>query len=227
MEGPALFEVVTPATAGANRRLITAATVRGLIGSPAGDDAVLEGIIDRASSLIADECKLATDLVGTPPSFGAETVRATFAKLSGCGYRRGAKLFLPWRVPITAITAVSEDGVALTPADDVKLVPGGLLERRCNGAAVCWSSGEIVVTYAVGWAVQTAGVAPAGLVGACIDQVTVMYFSRKINRSIRSESVPDVHDVVFNVDGGDSFNERGLLRSVKGALIPYTNPAGR
>ncbi|MCF8533040.1 MAG: hypothetical protein K9G48_08560 [Reyranella sp.] len=218
---------MTAATAGANRRLVTAATVRALIGSPAGDDTTIEGIIDRACSLIAGACHLARGLEGTPPNFGAESVRATWPKLSGGDYRRGTRLFLPWRVPITAITAASEDGTALTAASDVKLLPGGLLERRSDGAPICWSSDEIVVTYTVGWELQTPNTVPPDLEGACIEQVRMMYLGRKRDGALLSENAPDMYGATYGVAGGTGIGRSGLLLSVEGALIPYMNPASR
>lgn len=75
---PPLFEVVTPtATAGA-RRLTTAANVRAMIGSPAGDDAKLKVIVGRVSARAAGYCKLARDATGMVPTFGTKSLRATF-----------------------------------------------------------------------------------------------------------------------------------------------------
>ena len=58
MDAP-LFEVTEPAADAAARRLTTAAKVRALIGSPAGDDTKIETLIDGISAECAAYCRLA------------------------------------------------------------------------------------------------------------------------------------------------------------------------
>lgn len=62
----------------------------------------------------------------------------------------GTKLFLP-ELPVTAVTAVVEDGEALTVDDDYKLGQHGILHRMGGGQ---WASGIqiIAVTYSHGYA---------------------------------------------------------------------------
>jgi len=215
MDAP-LFEVTTPAANAAARRLTTAAKVRALIGSPTGDDAKIDSLIDGVSAECAAYCKLARPAnMASPPTFGQEVVRATW--LASCE-RRTAMLILPWRVAITPGQIV-EDGVNLTANVDYRLVGGGMLQRMSAGSPTYWSSAGIVVPYTAGWVLPD-GVS-AELEHQVIEQVKMAYFGAAQNPAIRSESVPDVYQASFAVAGGDSIGKSGLLTALEGALDPF------
>lgn len=212
-----LFEVVTAETDVAKRRLVTAAEVRAVIGSPVGDDSKLETFIDAFSAKGAEHCDLAADAIGTFPTFARETVRATWDARSDCSHRFNT-LILPWRTPITAISSVTVDGENLT-SDDYRLKPGGMLDRLSADARIRWSNGKIVVTYVAGW-VLPAG-APAELKLAAIDQVRTWYLGRARDGAILSESVPDTYQVSYGAAGGMAMSSDGLLKTVESILDRY------
>jgi hypothetical protein len=216
-----LFEVVTPAADAGARRLTTAARVRAVLrATTTSDDALIEQLIDRASGMAASYCRLARDPVGAVPTFGAETLRATWYGLAD-GVRRGSCLVLPWRAPVTAVDAVVEAGTALSAGLDFGPLGGGLLQRLASDVPRAWSSGNIIVTYRAGWALPD-GV-PAEIEGPLIEQVKLDYLGADRDPGVRSESVPDVHQVQFNVAGGDAIGESGLLKSLESALAPFKN----
>lgn len=219
MDAP-VFEVTTPAANAAARRLTTAAKVRALIGSPAGDDTKIETLIDGVSAECASFCGLARPAnMASPPTFGQEVVRATWLASQE---RRSAMLILPWRVAITPGQVV-EDGANLTVNVDYRLVGGGMLQRMSAGSPICWSSAGIVAPYTAGW-VFPDGVPPE-LERQVIEQVKMAYFSADDDPKIRSESVPDTYRASYAVAGGDSIGKSGLLTSLESALAPFKSRA--
>lgn len=215
MDAP-LFEVTEPAADAAARRLTTAAKVRALIGSPAGDDTKIETLIDGISAECAAYCRLARPAdMASPPTFGEETVKATW--LSICE-RRTAMLILPWRVAITPGQVV-EDGINLAVNVDYRLVGGGMLQRMSDGAPRCWSSASIVVPYTAGWGLP--GDVPPELERQVIEQVKMAYYGVDEDPRVRSENVPGVYQASYAVTGGDSIGQSGLLISLESALAPF------
>lgn len=211
-----LFEVTTPAADAAARRLTTAAKVRALIGSPAGDDTKIEALIDGVSAECAAYCGLARPAnMASPPTFGEEVVKATW--LASC-QRRTAMLILPWRVAITPGQIV-EDGVNLTVNVDYRLVGGGMLQRMASGAPRSWSSAGIVAPYTAGW--DLPGDVPPELERQVIEQVKMAYFGMEDDPRVRSETVPGVHQASYSVAGGDSIGQSGLLIPLESALAPF------
>ncbi len=216
------FEVTTPEDAAASRRLVTAAEVRAIIASPAGDDATLEVFIDAVSAGGAKYCGLAADIAGTIPTFASEIVRATWAARSDCGYRSDV-LLLPWRTPVTAIGAVTEGGVALTEDTDYQLLGGAMLQRLSGGVPTNWASTAIVVPYTAGWDLPTD--APPDLKMAVIEQVKTMYLARSRDQTLRSESTERVGSATYSVAGGDSIEDNGLMVQVASAFDRYRSRA--
>lgn len=217
-----LFEVTTPAADAEARRLTTATAVQAVLFDGAETDtALIESMIDRVSARAAKHCNLACDAIGTPPTFGRETCRATWPVLGGRG---NDVLFLPWRVPVTSITSVVEDGVTLE-ATQYQLRGGAVLERLDGDALVPWSGRKIVVTYVTGWDLTEDEERPADIEAAIIDQVKAMYLSRDRDVTVRSEDVPGVYSASYSVAGGDSISSNGLLAHVEAALADYRAPA--
>lgn len=215
MDAP-LFEVTSEAADAAARRLTTAAKVRALIGSPAGDDGKIETLIDGVSAECAAYCRLARPAdMSSPPTFGEETVKATW--LATCE-RRSAMLILPWRVAITPGQVV-DDGVNLTVNVDFRLIGGGMLQRISEGAPRCWSSAAIVVPYTAGWDLPDD--VPPALERQVIEQVKMAYFRVDEDPAVRSENVPGVYQASYAIAGGDSIGRSGLLISLESALAPF------
>ncbi len=75
-----LFEVVTPAAAGAARRLTTVEKVKAALRiADSANDALITSIIDGVSSDCAREARLARAGVDRPDASVARTLRATWA----------------------------------------------------------------------------------------------------------------------------------------------------
>lgn len=217
-----LFEVTAAITSIAHRRLTTAAKVQDvLFGGTATDTTLIETFIDRVSDKAVEYCRLARDPTGTFPTFGRETCRATWAPLSNG--LRGHELILPWRVPVSSITSVVEDGETLVLSTDYQLAGAGILERLSETNRVRWSSAAIVVVYVAGFDLATASAVPPALEAAVIDQVKVMYQTRRRDITLRSEQVPDVYTAAYSIAGGDSIGESGLMVQVESALGQYKN----
>jgi hypothetical protein len=220
-----LFEVIVPTSHPEGRRLVSAAYVRSLIGSPEADDAVLELLIDGVCDDCAAYCKLARSRAEVP-TFGRESLRATWAALDTSREpARGRTLALPHRVPVTAIE-VSEGGSDLVEGTDFRLLGGGLVERLGGD----WGTGEIVADYTAGWLLGVDASAydgitepvPAGLQNRIVEQVKMKYLGRRRDDSLRSESTETVGSASYNYAGGDGgIGRSGLLVALESALAPY------
>ncbi len=211
-----VFAVVTPAASAAARRLTTAAKVQAVALDGAGTDtALIEALIDRASAAAASYCNLKRDASDSPATFGRETCRATWRPVNAW---RGCALILPWRVPITSISSVVEDGVTLD-ASAYALRNGGLLDRLADdGALIAWSSASIVVTFVAGWDLTSPDATPPDIEAAVIEQVKAMYLGRQRDPALRSEATEGVGSASYTVAGGDSMGRNGLLAVVEAAL---------
>lgn len=181
-------------------------------------DTVLATIIDQATASMARFANLAVDGRGTPPTFAAEVLRASWPV---SWIERGSHLMLPWRVPITEIVSVVESGIGLEPDTDFQLITGGILLRLAGGTPSAWAIGKIVVEYRAGWYLPDE--APPDLVAAATEQVRYIALAAGRDPGVRSYSTPDLEQVSFNVPGGSSIGRSGLLIQVEAALSPYRN----
>jgi hypothetical protein len=215
--GPDLLETVTPADAGETRRLTTKEKVKTLLGeSGTTNDTLLDQLIDQVSDDVARWCGLDADSAGGFPTFGAETLRATWYALTG---ERDDILLLPWR-PSPAATTVVENGITLASGQDYRLLAGARLQRLCGDTPVPWDPCvKVVVTMTAGWTLPE-GV-PAGLEARVIDQVKLAYMGRDRDTALRSESEPDLYSATYAVAGGDTIGESGLLVALESVLAPY------
>lgn len=211
-----LLEIVTPAASGPARRLTTAAKVQAALRLGAVDTALIESVIDSISGECVRFARLARVASGAIPTFGPEVLRATWL---AADQDRNTMMVLPWRVPVTGIVSVVEDGTTLVQGTDYRLISGGMLERMADDTALPWSSGRIAATYTAGWVLPD-GV-PAELEGQVIEQVKMRYLATDRDPALRSEAVPEVWSGTYGVAGGDSIGESGLLRSLEAALAPY------
>lgn len=216
-----LLEVTAPVASAAARRLTTAAAVRAMIGSPDGDDALLETLIDRATGLAATWCALAKAVDGSRPTFARETLRATW--FNGC-VPRAPRLRLPWRLPVTGITSVIEDGVTLAAGTDFRLMSAmpGVLARLSDGNPTLWSTRAIVVTFVAGLDLVTAP--PPEIEEGAIEHVKAMYAARDRDPNVRSQELPDVWSEAFNVWGGDTNGDCPLVPKFAASLQAFKDP---
>jgi len=180
-------------------------------------DTVLATIIDQATASMARFANLAVEGRGTPPTFAAEVLRASWPV---SWIERGSQLMLPWRVPITEIVSVVESGVGLEPDTDFQLITGGILLRLVDDTPAAWAIGKIVVEYRAGWNLPDE--APAELAAAA-EQVKYAALAAGRDPAVRSYTTPDLEQVTFSVPGGDSIGRSGLLIQVEAALSPYRN----
>jgi len=210
-----LLEVVTPAEPGPARRLTTFEKVKvALRIVDSANDALITSIIDGVSADCAREARLAR-AGATDPTFGRETLRATWAyRVRSCSTHL---LVLPWRTPIISVSSVVVGGDSLDP-DDFRIVAGGMIERV--GDLCAWPRANIAVEFVAGWDLP-AGV-PAGLEMRVIDQVKMQYLQTDRDLSLRSESTDGLGSATYAVIGGDSIGKTGLLKSLEAALAPYT-----
>lgn len=217
MIAPDLLETTVAAAAGATRRLTTKEKVKAEIGeSGTTYDALIDQYIDQISDAAARSAGLAADSAGAFPTFGAETLRATwYAGLDDC-FRT---VLLPWRVK-WAVTGITENGSALVSGTDYRLLPGGEVRRINGGRFGEWfPDRDLVVTFTAGWTLP-AGV-PASLEARVIEQVRYQMFGRDRDPGLRSLDVPGVASESFNVPGGSSISEHGLLLPLERALDDY------
>lgn len=217
MSAPDLLETTVAAASGSTRQLTTAAKVKALLGETSSTyDTLLETIIDQVSDDCARYCALAADNAGAFPTFGAETLRATWYANNG---ERDDILVLPWR-PKLAISSVVENGSSLVSGTDYRLLANGELQRISSGIPIAWEPCyEVVVTLTAGWTLP-AGV-PASLEARVIDQVRLVFAGRRRDPSLRSFSVPDVYQATYSVIGGDTIGDSGLLKSLEAALASW------
>ena len=184
----------------------------------------------------ARRCKLAR-AGSAPATFAREAVRASWpAGICGPHYWRTphwqqVTLLLPWRLPITTIS-VTEGDVELVDGTDFRLLGAGVVERLKGGL---WPiSAALVVDYTAGWVPDSGDASydegedpmPADLVAAIADQVKLAFFQRPLDPTLRSEDVPGIWSGIYNVAGGDTIGEDGMLYSLQCALDPYRNPSG-
>lgn len=205
-----LLATTVPVTSAGARWLTSRGNVKAAMRITATDnDALIDLLIPQASALIVGGCGLAVDKAGSIPSFGLETLVATYRER---GIDRGEVLTLPWRVPVASVTTLTEGGTALTAAaGDWELVSTrpGKIRRLDSGSPTWWSSAAIVVTFTAGWSLPSS--VPPDMEAAVIEQVRGMVHAAVRDPAIRSENVPDVASVSYALPGGDTF---------KGVLFP-------
>jgi len=214
--GPDLFETVTAAEDD-ERRLTTKEKVKAELGETTTTyDALIDGYIDQVSDGAAQVANLEPDSAGSFPTFGKETLRATWSENS-CA--RGETLLIPWR-PKIAVTTVVENGITLVVGTDYRVENGWALRRLCNGLSIPWlSCYAVVVTFDAGWELPD-GV-PPGLEARVLEQVRLMLATRDRDPTLRSENSPGIWAGSYAVAGGDTISDTGWLRSLEAAVRRY------
>lgn len=212
-DSPLLAVTITTA----HRPLATLQALHDRLGVTAGThDPELLRLLRARSDAIAAWCGIAPDQLGRR-TFAAETMTATWLS-AACA--RGPRLRLPWRIPVTSIASIVEDGTTLDAGDYRVLPMAAAIERVADdGEAVrCWSSGPIVVTYVAGWtrADDDASDMPADLQDACLQECVARWLARGRDPSLRSENVPEVHS--FTVGYGQDGARGQLLPETEGIL---------
>ena len=211
---------LTVATPSTTKALVSLARVKRELGiTTSGDDDVLADKIAEASAAIVAHCRVAADQRG----------RRTFAE-EGCSAafdadeimpieREIAPLILPWRVPVTAIASIVENGIALAPADYQLEPMAALIWRISAGIRTNWAISSVVIAYTAGWNL-TGTELPSDIAGAALSLVKASWFGRLRDPLIKSEDVPGVGSTQWWVGstGGDAGS---LPQDVVDSLAPY------
>ncbi|MCA3248787.1 MAG: phage head-tail connector protein [Azospirillum sp.] len=171
----------------------------------AAQDAWLTDAIRQASDAIAAFCR-------RPEGFGRATWTETFRFAAG---RAEASLLLA-RDLAPAITSVTEDGIALDPAE--YLLDGSILRRLQDDAPAPWQAAKVVVVYQAGWALLAE--LPYDVERCCLDLVVRAHQAKGRDPGLRSERILDVIAQSWDTPGGDGFKD-GLPRDVAERLGPY------
>lgn len=222
---PDLLETVTAAASTtAARSLTSRANVKTALKiSDTASDTLIDALIPRVSALIVAWCRLAADDAGSVPTFGRETLRATWQACTG---DRGSDLWLPWRLPVSSIDSVTENGSTLNVITDyVRLgARPGRLRRVSDGEATSWSSSAVIVEFKAGFAATLADNVDATIEAAVIEQLKAMLKAADRDPALRSEAVPDLASRSFSVTGGDVMGASVLLPAVRDMLTPWRCP---
>lgn len=212
--GPDLLETMEPAAADA-RQLTTVEKVKAALGVTDDNTDDLIGVfISQVADLAAEYCNLAVDSVGSKPTFGAETLKATWFRTN---VQRGHRLLLPWRPSVTAASEVKEDGITLVSGTDYALASGILLRLAGDGFRP-WCHGKMEVTFTAGW--DLPGDVPPGIEIATIEQIKAAFTGRDRDPALVSQTIPEVLQQVWRVPGAGT-GAGFLLPQVQSAFDPY------
>jgi hypothetical protein len=209
--------VSTPAT---TRALVSLARVKRELGiTVSGDDDVLADKIAEASAAIVAHCRVAADHRGRR-TFAEEECSAAFdADEMTSPDCEIAPLILPWRIPVTAIASIVENGVTLASADYQLEPMSALIWRMNSGMRSNWAISSVVVTYTAGWDLVGTEL-PSDIAAAALALVKASWFGRLRDPLIKSEDVPGVGSTQWWVGstGGDAGS---LPKEVVDSLAPY------
>jgi uncharacterized phiE125 gp8 family phage protein len=170
-----ILTIITPASA-ANQRLCTLAAVKAELGiSGAGEDTALDLLRDSASAAIASWCGRV---------LAEEVVQQLWRPICW------AEVLILRRRPVTAISSITEDGVAVAAGDRELDADAGMLWRLSSDARSTWRASKIVASYTAGYRVpdQASPTLPADIQRAAVLTVAAMYHARGRDPSLRSES---------------------------------------
>ena len=209
--------VGTPATA---KALVSLARVKRELGiTTSRDDDILADKIAEASAAIVAHCRVAADQRGRR-TFAEEGCAAAFDADEMTRFDREiTPLILPWRVPVTAIASIVENGITLAPGDYQLEPMSALIWRMIAGMRTNWAISFVVVTYTAGWDL-TGTELPSDIAGAALALVKSSWFGRLRDPLIKSEDVPGVGSTQWWVGstGGDAGS---LPQEVVDSLAPY------
>jgi hypothetical protein len=193
-----MITVTTPAQ---KFNLIDLGVVRDVLEVDGTDqDAALQGIIDRASDVIARHCRRV---------FARETVTEQFR------LERVEMDLILSRFPVTALTSVTEGSAMLTASDYELNLDTGIIMRLSNDQPTFWSLQKIIVTYSAGFDLPAG--APDALQQAALQLVKAYYLGADRDPLIRAESVTPMSSASYF--GGSDY----LPPDVVGLLGPFRN----
>jgi uncharacterized phiE125 gp8 family phage protein len=196
------LQVLTPA---ASLDLTILANAKEHLGITGGAlDTKIQTWIKQASDAIASHCSRV---------FGQETVKETF--FITC---ETDALVLD-RFPVSAITSVLVDGVALTSADHVCDHRSGILSKVSRDTLINWRIGKVEVTYVGGYLLLPD--LPYDLEQACLKMVQYSYSQSGRDMAAKRIEIPGVQTVDYWVG---AMGKAGELPPDVAALVgPYVS----
>ena len=187
--------------------LATVLAELGLTATDAARDALIVTLIHQASAAIVGWCGR---------EFAAETLVDEFRT---SGERSCIEALILSRRPVTAISAVVEDGTALSGADyEVDPATGFLWRLDGADGRIAWAHARIQVTYTAGYVMLTT--LPQDLERACIDLVKHRWFARARDATLKSREVVDVGREDYWV-GGIPGQDGGMPAEISVLLEPW------
>jgi hypothetical protein len=197
---------ITTAATTANQRLCTLAAVKAELGiSGTGEDAALDLLRDSASAAIASWCGRV---------LAEEVVQQLWRPICW------AEVLILRRRPVTAISSITEDGVAVAAGDRELDADAGMLWRLSDDVRFTWRASKIIASYTAGYRVpdQATPTLPADIQRAAVLTVAAMYRAKGRDPMLRSVNIPDV--------GAESYLDpragmEGIPPQAAGLLAPY------
>lgn len=160
--------------------LATLATVKAALSiNGTGEDATLKPLITQASVAIARCCNR---------TLIEETVEESIRT-----FRRDLVILLE-RYPITEIISMTENGVAVEPADRELDSASGCLNRLCGNQISTFAQGQIVVRYTAGYPIEAV---PPDLVQAVVMLVALYRSTAARDPMLRAVDVIDVEKLEY------------------------------
>lgn len=171
---------VTSAATLANRRLCTLAAAKAELDITVTTyDTALTALIDDVSASIAAHCKR---------TLAEETVRETWRRVD-C-----ADQLILTRWPVSAVSAVTVDGVELEDDDWELDGARGFLWRLQDDVRRDWSAAKVVVDYTAGWRVpdQATPTLPGEISRAAVITVAAWHKGKGRDPMLRSDATEGV-----------------------------------
>lgn len=202
--------VTTPAT---SNRLTTKEHVRGDLNIKSGkDDVYIDRLIDSVSDAVTQYCERV---------FAQQSYTLTLStdhRPSSSQFWNLRESIPLWPSPVTTVTSVTENAVALVsgadyvadlgPPPPTPPMPAALYRLDSNGNPRTWPRLSIVIAYAAGYTLPSQTKAgetytlPRSLEDVVIRLIKDRYFARDRDSLLRSESVPGVGDRQYWIDTG-------------------------
>jgi uncharacterized phiE125 gp8 family phage protein len=165
-------------------------------------DALLSDLITRASAMIETylgrtiAIQTYTETWRAPATYRRDSITLAYA-------------------PVTALTSVTETGMALTADTDYEFESNtGIIYRITDAPSTRLRFGyEVIVVYDSGWATV-----PSAIASVCIDLVTVAYTQGRHDTSVRLELTQGVGRVEYFDRGWSTF---AFDDGMKCSLQPY------
>jgi gp6-like head-tail connector protein len=185
------IDIITPAACMDLTVLETVKDELGIAQTDTSQDDRLATLIKQASGVVAEYCNQV---------FGAEEVLETFWADAPSQYARS---FMLSRLPVIDIASVIIDGQTIDPSE-YRVAVDGHLHRLDQARMTFWvltSTAEI--TYTGGYVLLDD--LPYGIERAALTLIKGYHFATGADPSIRSESIPGLRDVSYQVAGaGDA-----------------------